>query len=51
MTHARPVMDSNICAKFHLHIFPGLWDTLVENEQQEFKKKLSWINQSPIYAI
>ena len=31
-------MDSNICAKFHLHILhilPGFWDKLVETEQQQ----------------
>ena len=28
-------MDSNLCAKFNLHILPGFWDTLVETEQQQ----------------
>ena len=32
---ARPVMDSNLCARFHLHILFGFWGTLVETEQQQ----------------
>ena len=28
-------MDSNICAKFDLHILPGFLDTIVETEQQQ----------------
>ena len=28
-------MDTNLCGKFHLRIFLGLWDTLVETEQQQ----------------
>ena len=38
---ARHVMDSNLCAKFHLYMFPGFFlDTLVwtEQQQQEFWK-------------
>ena len=38
-------MDSNLCAKFDLHILTGFWDTLVETEQQqqeEEEEKENW---------
>ena len=35
IVYKRPVMDCNLCAKFHLHILPGFWDMLVETEQQQ----------------
>ena len=45
-------MDSNICAKLHLHILSGFWDTLVETEQQEEFWKLTFLNKSSTdYAI
>ena len=32
-------MDSNICAKFNLHILSGFLDMLVETEQQQQQKE------------
>ena len=50
---ARPVMDCNICVKFHLHILPGFWDTLIETERQQQQQqefwKLSFLNKSSTY--
>ena len=46
-------MDSNLCAKFDLHILTGFWDTLVETEQQQqqrqqenWKVKIEKLNKS-----
>ena len=55
---AQPVMDCNLCAKFHFSILPGFWDTLIETELQQQREefwKLTFLNKSitdyAIYAI